>query len=323
MILYSVNNFFKGHRMNWNKYPTLEIINEYLNFLTKNYPSICKQEVIGRTFENNTITMMKVSNGNPSNKAIILNAGSHAREWIAITSALVILREIVTNYDEQPSYMKDKDWYIIPLLNPDGFMYTQKTNRLWRKNRRRSKICYGVDINRNFNVSWYVKGISQTSECKNTYIGPHPFSEKESIALRDTVLKLKGRLNAVLDLHSYGQIVLHPWSGKSEPTDHKSIHNATAAGISRALYQHKKSKYKYGHTYHVIYPATGSALDWVYANGVVHSYVIEGPDKGYHGFLMPPEQIERTGMEMLAAVKYLADVLKDRETGEEKRSSWF
>ena len=56
----------------------------------------------------------------------------------------------------------------IPLLNPDGYVYTwhNKTTRLWRKNRSITKeqeelykktnneLCIGVDINRNFDEAW-------------------------------------------------------------------------------------------------------------------------------------------------------------------------
>jgi murein tripeptide amidase MpaA len=27
------------------------------------------------------------------------------------------------------------DWYIIPLLNPDGYEYSHEVDRMWRKNR--------------------------------------------------------------------------------------------------------------------------------------------------------------------------------------------
>ncbi|CAG9788798.1 unnamed protein product [Diatraea saccharalis] len=118
-------------------------------------------------------------------------------------------------------------------------------------------------------------------------------------------------------------MVLYPWSGKSTPTELKATHNVTASGLCQAIYKHSKKKYKYGHTYHVVYPASGSAMDWIYDTGIVHTYVIEGQDKGYYGFLMPPEQIEDAGMEMLAAVKYLANTLNDQKPGESKSKSWF
>ena len=43
------------------------------------------------------------------------------------------------------------DWYIIPLLNPDGYEWSQTKDRLWRKNRRPppgNSSCAGVDLNR-------------------------------------------------------------------------------------------------------------------------------------------------------------------------------
>lgn len=41
--------------MIWHKYPTVEVVQEYMNYLTRNYPSLCKQEVIGKSDENNAI----------------------------------------------------------------------------------------------------------------------------------------------------------------------------------------------------------------------------------------------------------------------------
>lgn len=41
--------------------------------------------------------------------------------------------------------------YIVPVLNPDGYVHTHTKDRMWRKNRARQdgeKV--GVDLNRNF-----------------------------------------------------------------------------------------------------------------------------------------------------------------------------
>ena len=32
------------------------------------------------------------------------------------------------------------DWYIMPLLNPDGYEYTHDNDRLWNKNRRQPTL---------------------------------------------------------------------------------------------------------------------------------------------------------------------------------------
>lgn len=54
--------------------------------------------------------MIKISNGNPQNKAVLITSGMHAREWVAITSALYVLDKVVSKFDHLPIYMKTIDW---------------------------------------------------------------------------------------------------------------------------------------------------------------------------------------------------------------------
>jgi murein tripeptide amidase MpaA len=44
--------------------------------------------------------------------------------------------QLLTSTDATVAGFKDKyDFYIFPIVNPDGFAYTQATDRMWRKNR--------------------------------------------------------------------------------------------------------------------------------------------------------------------------------------------
>ena len=48
--------------------------------------------------------------------------------------------QLITNYGKNATFTKwvdSYDWYIIPVVNPDGFVYTQTTDRNWRKNRQK------------------------------------------------------------------------------------------------------------------------------------------------------------------------------------------
>uniref|UniRef100_A0A2H1VA27 SFRICE_005156 n=1 Tax=Spodoptera frugiperda TaxID=7108 RepID=A0A2H1VA27_SPOFR len=301
-----------GHRLSWKKYPTLNIIEEYYNFLAEDYSSICKVQSIGRTVENRTIHMINITNGNPRNKIILITGGQHAREWISVTSALYILHNIVTNFDTQKNYMKNKNWLIIPVVNPDGYAYTHGVDRLWRKNRRRT--------------DWRIPGITQHSECKTTYSGPHPFSEAESIALRDLILSLEPKPIALVDLHAYGKLILYPWSARTAPTQDRDMHKAVASKMRTSIFKTTKQNYTFGATYHLVYPATGTFVDWAYANGVTHAYVIESRDKGELGFLIPPGEIEDTGKELYAAVRTLSRFINlPNRLSQEKveNQTWF
>ena len=35
--------------------------------------------------------------------------------------------------------VRDVDWFVMPLLNPDGYEYSRTTDRMWRKNRAKPK----------------------------------------------------------------------------------------------------------------------------------------------------------------------------------------
>ncbi len=62
--------------------------------------------------------------------------GIHAREWIAPITALYVVDRLVEAFRSgSDSDVTAVDWYIMPMLNPDGYEYSHTTDRLWRKNR--------------------------------------------------------------------------------------------------------------------------------------------------------------------------------------------
>jgi len=92
----------------------------------------------------------------------------------------------VIDYLVENSEKLDTDYYILPVVNPDGYEYSFTSERLWRKNRRKvsSVNCSGVDLNRNFGYRWGGKGTSR-NVCHDTYSGTGPFSEPETDAIRN------------------------------------------------------------------------------------------------------------------------------------------
>lgn len=67
--------------------------------------------------------MIKIEAGRKKNPIILVDAGIHAREWIAPAFALYLLRELIENKTHE-HMIKNVDWFIIPLLNPDGYEYS-------------------------------------------------------------------------------------------------------------------------------------------------------------------------------------------------------
>ncbi len=98
------------------------------------------------------------------------------------------------------------------MVNPDGYEYSHAVDRMWRKTRRNytstlvrssarklrvdadDEQCVGADINRNFEFHWR-KGGSSSNVCSPAFAGVKPFSEPESRALANFMLKQVSLLN--------------------------------------------------------------------------------------------------------------------------------
>src|ERR1700712_3120115 len=50
-----------------------------------------------------------------------------------------------------------QDFYIIPIPNPDGYVFSWESDRFWYKNRQimgPNAKCVGLDMNRNWGYKW-------------------------------------------------------------------------------------------------------------------------------------------------------------------------
>lgn len=81
-------------------------------------------EEVGKSYENRTMKLIKISSGGNGNKPIIfIDACIHAREWSTPAFALYIMDQLVENYEQNKDMLEHADWYILPVVNPDGYEY--------------------------------------------------------------------------------------------------------------------------------------------------------------------------------------------------------
>lgn len=65
-----------------------------------------------------------ISTGGSGTKPLILiDAAIHAREWATTALALYIIQQLVENPNNR-NFIENVDWYIVPVLNPDGYEFT-------------------------------------------------------------------------------------------------------------------------------------------------------------------------------------------------------
>lgn len=100
-------------------------IRAYLEDLSKKYNNIVETFSIGKTFEGRDIVGIRISSSQNAQRVMVIDAGIHAREWIAPTTALYAINQLVENVTNHYLF-KDLDIYVIPSLNVDGYEYTQR-----------------------------------------------------------------------------------------------------------------------------------------------------------------------------------------------------
>jgi murein tripeptide amidase MpaA len=52
-----------------------------------------------------------------------MDAGIHAREWMAPPVALYVAHQLTTA-ENRETLLELADWYILPVANPDGYVYS-------------------------------------------------------------------------------------------------------------------------------------------------------------------------------------------------------
>ncbi|OQR84418.1 carboxypeptidase [Achlya hypogyna] len=176
---------------------------EYLDVLVKQNPTVITKFQISSTFKGLPIWAYRISTGKRES-SLYFQALLHAREWVATSSTVYTISAILDNVAaKKPTPADNYDLVIVPIVNIDGYKMTWNGLRYQRKNANE------VDLNRN----WYtpIPNPSPPSKDSQEYPGPYYFSEKESIGIRDYLLKNRKSIDGFIDLHSYAAEVMAPF----------------------------------------------------------------------------------------------------------------
>ena len=200
------------------------------------------------------------------------------------------------------------EFYIVPNANPDGYQFSITDDRYWRKNRRKNPdpLCYGVDLNRNWDYKWGVG--ASVNLCSEVYRGTSPFSEPETKALKTEMEKVKNMV-LMIAFHNYGQSLLHPWGWTTTPApDYDAMKDLGNVFVSAA--SSDKRKYSVSNSAGSLYFASGATDDW--AKGILnakYSYTLELPPK--YGFTVPAKDIIPISEEIIAGFKAILKAIVD------------
>jgi carboxypeptidase T len=219
-------------------YLTAAGIEACVQYLAATYPGFCEAIVLPETsVEGRTSRALKIASGGGQRRGVLFLGGVHAREIVnpdLLVSFALDLCEAYAggtgltfgakSYDSVTVKLivEALDVFVFPLVNPDGREYVQAPGGdvWWRKNRRFDPAtgCYGVDLNRNFDLLWSSGIGTSSSPCDyQIYKGASAFSEPETRNVRwllDTFPQIVG----MIDVHSYSDDLLYPWGDADDQT---------------------------------------------------------------------------------------------------------
>jgi uncharacterized protein (UPF0333 family) len=207
-------------------------------------------ELIGKSVEGRNIEAFSYGNG--ENNIFFIGGIHGGYEWNSVILSYKFIDYLNNNPDFIPTKIKIT---VIPSLNPDGVY--KITNKEWPFGisdiPKKVSTAPGrfnannVDLNRNFDCNWKA---TSTWQNKTVSAGSEVFSEPESMALKNYVLKNK----------PISVIFWHSMSGAIYASECKNGILPETKNIMRAY--EKGSGYKSNNSF-TSYTVTGDAGDWL------------------------------------------------------------
>jgi len=301
--------------IDFDNYWSLEEIYGFMDGLEAEFGTICEVEMMGRTEEGREIRGLRIASeehlATEFLPIVLVTAGASARDWISVMAAVNLMHELVEHYEEFRNIIDDLEWFVIPVANPDGYVFSQtEGNRAWVKNRRvnADSDCIGVNIERNFVFNFGLNLQSNDDPCSDEFRGPEGDSEEETKTVQFAVdltrrfqqayISIKAGSNAA---HS---AIAYPFSSNNElfwPNfqDQIGLSHIMADAISRntgALYRSTSEANIAGFI-------SGTSADYASGNDrIPNAFTIYAPAAGTDGWDVPETEINRIVDEIFFAL---------------------
>ncbi|KAH8289358.1 hypothetical protein KR054_004192 [Drosophila jambulina] len=347
--------------MSWNRYHNHDEIVKYLETVRMRHPQLVELIHIGRSYEGRPLIVVKIESKQgsfagtgdgpatgkrPKRKhkagqanAVFVEAGAQGLAWIGPATATWMIAELLrlmkTNKsNEDVEFIRNTTWYVMPVLNPDGYAYSHEYDRFWKKSRSQhqapapsglldsamtwlqqkrgpDKVCYGVDLDRNWLYQWGKRGSSK-APCNEFFAGPTPFSEPETKAVSEFLMDYRTQIKLYISLQAYGQVISYPVKANSTFNSERldDFLDVAMVGTDGLRKKGSKARYKVDASNDLIEQRSGCADAFAaYEIGIPFSYTLQLADNGVHGYLLPSSAIEPTARDAFEIISGMMDYI--------------
>ncbi|CAH2241664.1 jg26964 [Pararge aegeria aegeria] len=297
----------KADSFSWTSYHNLEGIYQWMTDIAAENSEKLNLTAIGLSAEGREILAIEFHN--PKAKGtVIIEGGLHGNEWITTEFVTYLIYHIAKadkarNVKLQQVATKYR-WILIPVVNPDGYVYSMSNDRMWRKNRNKlGNGLVGVDLNRNFDYNFCSHDSSNKSTDDN-YCGSRPFSEPETQAISNYVRRNSYNLKFYFSIHAYGQKIIVPYSDRVKHLENFSEMENYGKQAILQIYKLYRVKYGIGTIYDIYgYRSSGDSVSWVKKSyNVKYALTFLLRDNGTYGYALPPAMILPSCKEMLVGL---------------------
>jgi hypothetical protein len=272
-----------------------ELLSE-MDRLAATYPQIVSAKFsLGNSLQGRPIYAFRISTTpgvhDPSKPVAWFDALHHAREPMSAEAILRFADFLASGAGSDADATRivaTRNCIFIPCVNPDGYEYNRQTDPngggMWRKNRRNNGGSFGVDLNRNYGWEWgpQWQGSSGNPDSE-TYRGTAPFSEPETVVIRDYLAQQTPGMSQ--SCHTYGDLQLYSWGYDTVVTPDDAAFRAYGNDMA------SENGFQVGTIWQVLYLANGGSTDYHYGQHGTFAFTPEiGNDND--GFWPSPSRID-------------------------------
>ncbi|HUT53959.1 MAG TPA: M14 family metallopeptidase [bacterium] len=257
-------------------YPPLSAVYEEISALASAHPELASLEVIGQSVEGRPIYAFHIGRQDGQRRPeALLTADIHAGEVLSSRVALGAATRLLEDDGKDPwitSLLDRTDFWIVPVLNPDGY------NRVIVTGGKGGDIgtrrnAHGVDLNRNYTLAPGAHSRHPLAGNRRPrsqyYMGPGELSEPETSAI--AVLADSHDFYVSISGHTVAGKFLYPYCfTKRAAPDREAFIRAGQAFAARQ----PRVKYKVQQSYSW-YPTLGDMDDFLYLRHGVMSFTVE------------------------------------------------